>query len=821
MVGFAAARASNVMLVPLGADWRFFATGEAAAANWAVSGFDDSGWTNGIAKIGIGHADHATRLPPPIVAPRMTVYFRRQFTLPSSPSEYTALLARMVCDAGAVIYLNGVEAGRVGMPAGAVSAATPASAEPLFPQEGSLRTVPIAGAALAAGTNTIAVELHASSSFDFDLDFDMELIASRNVTPAFVVRGPYLQNGTPTAVTVRWRTDVPTSTRVRAGVLTADLNLSASDTTPTIEHEVRLTGLQPDTRYFYAIDDGAELIEGPGAQWQFRTPPAVATVKPVRVWVLGDCGTGRSGTGRAEAARDGYLHSPQYQPPDVWLMLGDNAYGIGADDEYQNAVFDTYRSTLRSSILWSTLGNHETYSAGIPYFSMFTFPTDGEAGGVASGTEYYYSFDYANIHFVCLDSMESARTAPSAMLSWLEADLASTSQQWIVAFWHHPPYSKGTHDSDFEIELIEMRENALPILEEYGVDLVLCGHSHVYERSHLLDGHYGYSWNLNPASIKDAGSGRADEPGGAYGKDPGPHNGTVYCVAGSAGQPGGGSLDHPVMFLSLGELGSLIFDVNGDRLDAKFINHQGVIRDYFTLSKAPLVTLSAPQPSLREGIGGPAQVRLFRDREMDRAIAVQLSLAGSATAGSDYGAPLLPAVIPAGQQTLDLFLAAFTDTIAEGSETISVTLEEDSAYRLPKVVRSITLSLADRPVDAWRFEKFGIQANDPGIAGDAADADADGQTNFSEYLAGTEPRDGASQFAAAVARNAAGQFVVRFLARKGRGYTVLHRAAFTAGDWQILATIPPPAANQIIEIPDPSAAISPQRFYKVTTSGPP
>jgi 3',5'-cyclic AMP phosphodiesterase CpdA len=64
------------------------------------------------------------------------------------------------------------------------------------------------------------------------------------------------------------------------------------------------------------------------------------------------------------------------------------------------------------------------------------------------------------------------------MLSWLEADLANTLQPWIIAFWHHPPYSRGSHDSDFEIELLEMRENALPLLEAGGVDLVLCGHSH-------------------------------------------------------------------------------------------------------------------------------------------------------------------------------------------------------------------------------------------------------------------------------------------------------------------------------------------------------
>ena len=153
--------------------------------------------------------------------------------------------------------------------------------------------------------------------------------------------------------------------------------------------------------------------------------------------------------------------------------------------------------------------------------------------------------------------------------------------------------------------------------------------------------------------------------------------------------------------------------------------------------------------------------------------------------------------------------------------TLSVTLLEDAAYRLPKIVRGVTLTIADRPVDAWRFEKFGLQANDALIAGDDADPDGDGQTNLREYLAGTEPRDAVSRFAAVLARNGAGQFVVRFFARKGRGYTVLARASFSSGAWQPLATVLPPAVNQIIEIPDPAANGSAQRFYQVITQGSP
>jgi hypothetical protein len=173
------------------------------------------------------------------------------------------------------------------------------------------------------------------------------------------------------------------------------------------------------------------------------------------------------------------------------------------------------------------------------------------------------------------------------MLTWLQNDLASTSQPWVIAYFHHPPYSKGSHDSDVDVELKEMRQNALPILENAGVDLVLSGHSHSYERSFLIDGHYGTSGTFTSSMKKNGGSGREDGTG-AYRKDTygmAAHEGAVYAVAGSSGQTSGGLLNHPAMFISLNSLGSMVLDVNGNRLDATFLDQAGVKRDYFTILK--------------------------------------------------------------------------------------------------------------------------------------------------------------------------------------------------------------------------------------------
>lgn len=83
------------------------------------------------------------------------------------------------------------------------------------------------------------------------------------------------------------------------------------------------------------------------------------------------------------------------------------------------------------------------------------------------------------------------------MYQWLLNDLQLNKAKWIIAIRHHPPYSKGTHNSDVEIEMVDMRNNIVPLLERFGVDLVLTGHSHTYERSYFIHGHYGVESTFN------------------------------------------------------------------------------------------------------------------------------------------------------------------------------------------------------------------------------------------------------------------------------------------------------------------------------------
>jgi hypothetical protein len=394
----------------------------------------------------------------------------------------------------------------------------------------------------------------------------------------FGERGPYLQVLTPHGVTIRWQTAGATEGPVRYGLAPEALGQSAADGKGRA-HEVVLTGLQPGTRYFYAVGDGTPR--------PFTTPPLPGAAEPVRLWVFGD--SGEMGP-RQEAMRRTALawmaaHPLEGRPLfDAGIALGDNAYDHGSNPEYQAGFFAPFADLLGSYMIWPVYGNHDARRWA--YFRVFTLPTGGEAGGVASGSENYYSVDQGPVHLVVLDSEASDRSAQGPMAEWLRRDLAANKLPWLVVAFHHPPYTRGGHDSDkrndSSARMFEMRENILPILEGAGVDLVLSGHSHDYERSQLMDCHYGLSATLKPEMVVERGA-----EGAVFHKASAvaPHEGEVLVVAGSGSRLDSGPLNHPAMAVSDKKTGSLVIDVKGLRLDARFIDADGAVRDSFTIEK--------------------------------------------------------------------------------------------------------------------------------------------------------------------------------------------------------------------------------------------
>jgi acid phosphatase type 7 len=417
-----------------------------------------------------------------------------------------------------------------------------------------------------------------------------------------LTRGPYLQKLAPTSITIKWKTNIAAQSVVKYGTDSLSLSTTVSNLTLDTIHTITLTGLLPATRYYYSIGSSSTTLQGDGQNY-FLTAPTVGSEGKYNFWLVGDCGTN---TTNQFQVRDKYIAYMGNTPTNAWLLLGDNAYTAGTDAQYQAEFFNVYQNNImKHAPLFPVPGNHDynngaVFNHSVPYYSIFDMPTNAEAGGVASGTKAYYSYDYGNVHFLSLDSYGKEDNVTRLFdtlgqeVTWIKQDLAANAnKKFIVAYWHHPPYTMGSHNSDTESELVKIRTNFIRILERYGVDLIVCGHSHVYERSKLMKGNFGLETTFNAANHNTSlSNGRYDGTTGSctYLKDSVKgYNGTIYVVAGSAGQVGGAqtSWPHDAMNAASNNTkgGSVLLTIEANRMDVKWICNDGVIRDQFTLIK--------------------------------------------------------------------------------------------------------------------------------------------------------------------------------------------------------------------------------------------
>ena len=585
--------------------------------NWKDLTYTETGWLTGNSALGFGASAPVrnTAIPENTTAGGggvsgaryPTMYFRKILTI-TNPSMYTTFRINAKFDDAIVVWVNGQEAYRNNIAANPAYASFATGSisnnNGATPLSGSINT-----SLFVAGDNIIAVEIHQVNVSSSDLFFDMELIGLSG-SGATVVRNPYLQMGTSNAVTLRWNTDMATNSRVRYGTTAGSLIGETDSSTVTKIHQVRISGLAADTKYFYEVGEfaGAIFSKQQGATDNyFTTMPTAGTSRSIRIVAFGDCGRNEfSYQSNTLNAYKTFVGSPSVAA-DAWLLLGDNAYNSGLAAEYDANFFGVYGSNiLKNHVVFPVPGNHD-YSnleanktlRSLPYYSNFTLPSKAECGGVASNTEAYYSYDIGDIHFLALDSYGKEGTntmydtlGPQAV--WVKADLAANTKKWVIAYWHHPPYTFGSHTSDGEADLQAIRNRFITILERNGVDMIINGHSHAYERSYLLKGFFGNSNTFSKAThAVNASSGKYEGSANScpYTFSSGKVNhGTVYVVAGSSGagtsstyapfnDPNG---SHP---FSLNTGGCFIMDIQGNRLDAKFLRDNGTIGDRFTIMK--------------------------------------------------------------------------------------------------------------------------------------------------------------------------------------------------------------------------------------------
>jgi len=280
----------------------------------------------------------------------------------------------------------------------------------------------------------------------------------------------------------------------------------------TMVHEAHLCGLTPDTNVYYKV--------GAPGRWSpvrvARTAPLSGPESRLRFAVAGDSRNDPTVLARLQrlVVESGAT---------MQVFTGDAVYDGASQPQWQAFFgssadgFTTADALSQVPVLMAN-GNHDKLA--VNYLAQFALPQERSEGEGADGEE-WYAVDAGPVHFVALnDTSADAGRLAGAELRWLEQDLAAvdrTRTPWVVVFHHRPLYSCGRGHGSNEA----LRRLWQPVYDKYGVDLVLNGHDHDYERSKPIRG-------LATDGVR--GVVATDGPGGVT-------RGTTYVVAGGAGAP--------------------------------------------------------------------------------------------------------------------------------------------------------------------------------------------------------------------------------------------------------------------------------------------
>ena len=283
-------------------------------------------------------------------------------------------------------------------------------------------------------------------------------------------------------------------------VKTSVVQLSLANKT-TLLYRATLPKLKFDLEYSYTVSlEGQPIAE---ASFNTRTKE-----QNTRFAVFGDCGAGTPQ--QAKIAYQVYQQKPQFV-----LVTGDNVYRNGLENEYRKNFFPYYAAkeadTLKGAPLMQSipfymlLGNHDVFGAdldktpdGLAYFYYNDLPLNGpktENVVTVKGNENLvkafksansprfpkmsnFSFDYGNVHIVCLDANPHANPVDPTLVQWLTNDLNNSKATWKIVSYHHPGFNSSKAHYNYQyMRLLS------PVLEQLGVDLVLTGHVHNYQRT--------------------------------------------------------------------------------------------------------------------------------------------------------------------------------------------------------------------------------------------------------------------------------------------------------------------------------------------------
>ncbi|MCL4181189.1 MAG: metallophosphoesterase [Verrucomicrobia bacterium] len=301
---------------------------------------------------------------------------------------------------------------------------------------------------------------------------------------------PYLQNVKPDGITIMWECDVAVDGEVRYGSGPTLDGLQPATTIAsgagTHIYRAVLRGLLPGTAYHFEVRVGGIALP----TGTFTTAPLGHAEFAFAVWA------------DSQGSNHG-AYGPDPLEPTTSMMrhmgLSGIQFAVGAGDHAENGgsysdtrqyYLDRVARWLGSAVPWYVAwGNHDG-GRGTVIRKFADLPSQERPGFDAGYGS--FSFDYAGCHFICIDYA----SAVDDIRTWLEADLqseANRNARFTFLFVHVPPYCELWIDGN-----ATYRNELVPLLEAYGVDLCFSGHTHEYSRGYLNGVHYcitgGGSW---------------------------------------------------------------------------------------------------------------------------------------------------------------------------------------------------------------------------------------------------------------------------------------------------------------------------------------
>lgn len=357
------------------------------------------------------------------------------------------------------------------------------------------------------------------------------LIGAPALHALVIVRGPYLGRADDVSLTIIWRTDVPADGETRLFDPAGNQVALLRDAAVVVEHRLRFPNLTPGLVYRYEIRGGGEiLVEDGSAQ-----APLSPQTDLIRFAAFGDT------AGEETPRRIGELLIER----DLRLVLhtGDIVYPTGASEDYDRKFFEPLGRWLKHGVMLPTLGNHDAMTRrGEPLLQNFVLPTNGDR------ESRYFSVREGPALFVCLDVETSSYGKGSDQYRWLEQTLKQTDATWKFVWFHEPPYSSSNSNQVIRFVLA-------PLLEKYAVDIVFCGHAHLYERT-------------TPIRDFTTGSG-----------------GVVYITAGGGGASFSRFVPQERTAVVAAKRSFVVIEINGPLLTGTAVDVDGAVFDQFSIRK--------------------------------------------------------------------------------------------------------------------------------------------------------------------------------------------------------------------------------------------